>query len=45
MGTDIDSFDKVLLLEENRQLRKEVNKLRSELEGLKGRCEECEGNV
>ena len=35
MGTDIDSFDKVLLLEENRKLRKEINKLRMEIEELR----------
>ena len=33
--TDIDSFDKVLLLEENRKLRKEINKLRMEIEELR----------
>ena len=32
---NIDSFDKVLLLEENRKLRKEINKLRMEIEECK----------
>ena len=35
MGTDIDSFNTVLLLQENRQLRKEVQNLKKKIEILK----------